>query len=502
MNEKSAVGTHGVGFIRGAASLCRALSSLLRISFLKFAKFWPVVVLAISAAHAAEFKAIDPFERIRQPKPVVVPDKKPPKEQKESDVPTSRFPVQLNQPSQAGSEPVEPAPEVKPVAKPETKAQPAVRVTGRLQVDLRSISKGEGDEDLPGLTLFDVRRARVDVKGALSPNIKHKMSIELVDTVKVIDAYLDIAKDETEELTLRAGQFSYPIPSENVGSNRYYEFLEASFLGGALSGSRDRGLSVLGNQLEKRFYYSVSLVNGTGVKRPDANKNMDYVLQFQALPLSSKEEGLHVWVGGAYATGTRESSVKETLEILPETESALSLFKVDLPNDKPYVRTRMSFDAKLLYQSLTLAAEYIEGDYTYESKVAVTGGYAMVGYFLTGEQRSVVDGFFDRQSVIDPVTSPTGKGAWELAFRYSWFTVGENFFVDDGLYAGWQMVDDAKNARSGTAQTYAVNWYPTKQTRLMLNWVRTATLNYDMESEILIPFRKESTWLLRGQIEF
>jgi len=509
MNEMSAVDAHGVGFIRGAATVGRVLSWFFRISFLKFAKFGPVAVLVVSAAHGAEFKAIDPFERIRQPKPVAVPDKKPPKEQKEQkepEAPASRFPAQLTRPAQASPEPAEPAPEVKPIAKseskPDAKSQPAVRVTGRLLADIRSISKSQADESLPGITLFDVRRARIDVRGAMPPNIKHKVSFDLVETVKVKDAYIDVASDEAEDLKLRAGQFQTAIPGENVESSLNYEFIEGSTLGSALTGGYDRGLSVMGNQFDKRFFYSVAATNGTGARRPDANKSMEYILQFQALPFSSKDEGLHVWAGASYSTSKRESSVKETLELLPETESAFSLFKVELPNDKPYSRSRLSVDAKLLYQSLTLAAEYLAGDYTYEQKVAVTGGYAMVGYFLTGEQRSVSEGFFDRQSVIDPVTSATGKGAWELAFRYSWFNVGDNFFQDDGLYDGWKMLDDTKNARSGTAQTYAVNWYPTKQTRLMLNWVRTATLNYDTESEILIPFKKESTWLLRGQIEF
>ena len=341
-----------------------------------------------------------------------------------------------------------------------------------------------------------MRRARFDVKGKMAPGIRHKFSVELVDSVKVKDAYIDLTLND--KMKLRAGQFSYPYSLENSGSSRYYEFLETSIMGETLSASRDRGLALIGSEFDKRLFYTAAVMNGTGYKRPDANKNMDYVGQLQFKGFENPDEHLVLWVGGSYATGNRDSSVSESVEIAPETESTMTIFAVDLPEGVAYTRTRYAVDAQAVFGSIYLGAEYLKGEYTFLRKASVAGGFVMASYFLTGEQRNIEEGLIERQPVINPVDKG-GMGAWEVAVRYSWFDTDATFFEAESLVEGWEAIDAASNALNGIAWSVGVNWYPTKKTRMMFNYTNTQAFAADVEAGL---FASEAAFMVRAQIEF
>lgn len=461
-------------------------------------------VLLVPVSHAAESSRYqDPFERLRVPATTrAIPTVDP----RNGATPQNAGNSQSNHSAPVHEPPKLDAPA--PIKKTEiTASEPNIKITGRLQIDARRINSEtiDGDNVVPyKSTFFDIRRARVDVKGMLTPSIKHKFSIELVDSVKVKDAYLELAW-QSSDTRIRAGQFSYPFSSENLISNRYYEFLEAATISDTLSPSRDRGIALVGKHFDNKLFFNLSLLNGTGSNRPGKNEEFDYVVQAEALPVSRNDGNIKLWIGGAYATGKRVASVKEEIAVAPESQSGLNLFAAELPADVEYTRQRQAVDAKLLMHSLFVGAEVLTTTYTFEQPAKITGGYIMAGYFLTGEQRQIEEGLIERQPVINPITTDSGWGAWEIAVRYSWFTMDNNFFVKDSLFTDWNKgndVDPAKMAATGSAWSYAVNWHPTKHTRMMFNWIESKAYTGEQESAPSILLARETAILVRGQIEF
>jgi phosphate-selective porin OprO/OprP len=101
----------------------------------------------------------------------------------------------------------------------------------------------------------------------------------------------------------------------------------------------------------------------------------------------------------------------------------------------------------------------------------INGGYAYVSYFLTGEHR-----VYNRQSASFDRLSPyenffrvrdedgcvqMGKGAWEVAYRYSWVTLDD---PASGLTTkgGWAI-----------DHTIGLNWYLNPYLRIMWNYVHS-----------------------------
>jgi phosphate-selective porin OprO/OprP len=82
------------------------------------------------------------------------------------------------------------------------------------------------------------------------------------------------------------------------------------------------------------------------------------------------------------------------------------------------------------------------------------GAYVQAGWFLTGESRSFSGGTFGRTK--PKANYGAGKGAWEVALRYSTVDLG-----DAGVAGGEQ-----------SDVTAALNWYLNPVARLMLNYVR------------------------------
>ncbi len=106
------------------------------------------------------------------------------------------------------------------------------------------------------------------------------------------------------------------------------------------------------------------------------------------------------------------------------------------------------------------------------------GGYLEAGYFFGDNHRrfKTSDGSFDRQKPKDVWGKDGGKGAWEIAFRYSTIDL-----TDETLTGGEE-----------DNWTLGLNWYPNPATRLMINFVHADVDNVG-EAEFL---------LVRWQVDF
>jgi phosphate-selective porin OprO/OprP len=83
------------------------------------------------------------------------------------------------------------------------------------------------------------------------------------------------------------------------------------------------------------------------------------------------------------------------------------------------------------------------------------GGYAEVGYFLTGETRGYKSGVFDRTKVLNPVTEG-GAGAFQINLRYDHLDLVDQVIVG-GKQQGYQA---------------SLIWIPQDHVRFLLNYGR------------------------------
>jgi phosphate-selective porin len=73
---------------------------------------------------------------------------------------------------------------------------------------------------------FDIRRARIDLKGSVTPFFSYRLQADLVDKPKMIDAYGEIKLADYFSVTV--GQFKIPFSMENLTSSNKLEMIDRS----------------------------------------------------------------------------------------------------------------------------------------------------------------------------------------------------------------------------------------------------------------------------------
>ncbi|MDO9339347.1 MAG: porin, partial [Bacteroidales bacterium] len=90
---------------------------------------------------------------------------------------------------------------------------------------------------------FDIRRARLDLRGSLTPYFSYRLQADLAEKPKMIDAYGEIRLADYFSIT--AGQFKIPFSLENLASSNKLDMIDRSQVVEALVA---RGKDVIGNQ--------------------------------------------------------------------------------------------------------------------------------------------------------------------------------------------------------------------------------------------------------------
>lgn len=167
---------------------------------------------------------------------------------------------------------------------------PAIRVSGYLQVDFLAPL----DDDESRHADFSVRRARLQVAGALDEHVDWTVSAEVSTTPVLRDAYIRLRY--WPAMTVRVGQTVMPYGQEQTQlSSNALPFTERVSL--ALVASRDLGI-VVSN--ERPFFgwlsYAVGIANGTRQNTVDDNRAKDAMLRLTATPAAIP--GLRVGING------------------------------------------------------------------------------------------------------------------------------------------------------------------------------------------------------------
>jgi phosphate-selective porin OprO and OprP len=233
---------------------------------------------------------------------------------------------------------------------------------------------------------FDIRRARLDLKGSITPYFSYRVQADLSGSPKLIDGYGEIKLADYFMIT--AGQFKIPFSLENLASSNKLESIDRAQVVEALvarskdaignQNGRDIGIQISGTFLKIKdlplFEYRVGIFNGSGINVADtANSAKDVVVRLIASPI----KGLSF--GGSYYNGWDKA-------IKPDEAG------------ESQTRNRLGFEASYVTDRLSLKGEYISGKDGITSR---EGWYAQAGYFIISKKLQVL-GKYD---VYDPNTS-------------------------------------------------------------------------------------------------
>jgi len=221
---------------------------------------------------------------------------------------------------------------------------------------------------------FDVRRARLDIRGNVAAPLEYRIHLEFANSARVLDA--NINWKIKPNLALMAGQYKIPFSLENPYNPNALEMIENSLVithlvnyqdvSGISANGRDVGLSLNGSFLQRDGFslitYYFGVFNGSGINiAADTNKAKDFSGIFSVNPFK------HLTFAYSHYNGTAGTIAADG-------------------TDNTFSRVRNGVGAKYDNNSLLVRSEYIRGktdDFKSE------GAYAVVAYYVLPKLQAV-----------------------------------------------------------------------------------------------------------------
>jgi len=258
---------------------------------------------------------------------------------------------------------------------------------------------------------FDIRRARLDFKGSISPYFGYRLQPDFAGTstgafAKLLDAYAEVRLADYFNLTI--GQQKIALSYENQISDNKSESIDRSQVVEALVA---RGKDVIGNhngrdigiQANGSLFaingrplldYYVGLYNGAGVNvAVDNNLSKDVAARLFLHPMAGLDLGASYYDGvGNYLVNSTDKATRNK------------------------GRTRVGAELSYAWQNLSLYGEYIKGK---DNVINKAGYYVHVGYFVLPQKFQVV-GKYDNY---DPNQDKTDDAL-------TVYTIGLNYYFN------------------------------------------------------------------------
>lgn len=358
---------------------------------------------------------------------------------------------------------------------------PTANFSGRLQLDsswtVHDANRSPRLEDQA-----DIRRLRLQAKGELLPDLKYTLQAETKpERPELLDALVDYRG--IEHLRLRAGHMHEYNGLEALTSNRSLIMMERAEAVTTFRPRRSLGIGVEPHGDAWRLQLGL-FGDDINAATPD-NGGVSLEARGYVLPVDLEER---VFFLGATArtrtqlSGNRVRFAARGASAFPE---ATLIDTGWIQNVDSYDTYSAEFFAQYAPWSLTGEYHWNDISRTGQPDARHEGGYLTASWFLTGEHRhfSSTRGRLTHPLPHNPfsLSSFSGTGAWELAVRHQ--------FLD---------LDDA-NIRGGTLQatTAGLNWYPTDDLRIMLNYTRNR-----LNRSARIPQAEPHYLALRAQWDF
>ena len=253
---------------------------------------------------------------------------------------------------------------------------------------------------------FDIRRARLDVKGTISPYWSYRVQFDLAGTPKLIDAYAELKLNDYFNFTI--GQAKIPFSLENLTSSNKLELIDRSQavealvargkdVGGNQNG-RDIGIQLGGTILKLKdrpiVDYRLGIYNGSGINAADLNEKKDFATRLILHPVVGLDISAALYNGSRYIAEVKTGTVVTTAA-------------------KNVDRNRYGFDLNYDLKDLAIRGEYIHGT---DDLIDREGYYFQAGYYFLQKKLQLIAkyDFYD-----------TDKA--KAANASTWYVFGANF---------------------------------------------------------------------------
>ncbi len=323
------------------------------------------------------------------------------------------------------------------------------------------------------------RRGRIKFDGVAHELIEWDFDCELIagNNVAFDDLWVGLMNLPVVG-NARAGHVKIPMGIESMTSNRAFTFVERAAIFDAFMPEYGPGILLFDSYQDAKFTWAACLhrLDPTGNGTDSGDGQLNGTLRISSLLYGGPESRHFLHAGAAYSIrDDRDGAVR--FRARPEWRDTTNVATL---NNRFVDTGNISADGFNLYQgelvwvagALSLQSEYVRADVNADTGTeSFSGGYAMVSYFLTGESRSY-DKRTGRMGRVTPIENfflarkgpnqsrqvgAFGRGAWELAGRYSWVDL------------------DSENVRGGVLEnaTFGVNWYWNYNFRMQMNYVHT-----------------------------
>jgi phosphate-selective porin OprO and OprP len=331
---------------------------------------------------------------------------------------------------------------------------------GRLQIDAGTISRPDGVTDKSTGFSSEMRRAYIGFDGSLPGGFGYRAEIDVAGSgsVDVTDFYLTYAP--SKEVTLTLGQHKPFWSMEEMTSDLFTSFTERAAMNNAFGNERRLGASLAWAKGPVLVQAGMFTDNLNDLNASDENNSWSADGRVVFMPKLGDAQ-LHLG-GSVHHRELEDSSSGVRYRVRPLIHSPDIRF-IDTGVINATAETSYGLEFAYLSGRFHAASEgrWQKVDRLGGPNPTFFGGYAEVGYFLTGgDTRGYKGGVFDRTKPKNPV-GKGGVGAIEVNLRYDRLDLSDAGIVG-GKQAGYQI---------------ALVWTPTDYTRFMLNYGRMEYTN-------------------------
>jgi phosphate-selective porin OprO and OprP len=339
---------------------------------------------------------------------------------------------------------------------------------GRIQYDAGWVETPDGVADRGLGFASEARRIRIGAEGTIPGGFGYKVEVDFADNeVEITDAFLSYKASKTLGITL--GQHNNFQSLEELTSSRFISFLERAAFTDAFNFERRVGLSATftdGDLIAQAGVFTDNIEDLSNAQDAaglgDENNAAGIDGRLVYAPKMGKAQ-LHLGASAHHRDNgdTAASGPPTRYRQRPLVHTTNSRF-LATPNLRVDSETSYGVEAALIRGPFHAAGEahWLKAD-TLTAGLSPTffGGYAELGWFVTGETRGYKSGRFDRTKVLNPV-GDGGLGAFQINLRYDHLDLTSGGIVG-GRQAGYQA---------------SLLWIPQDHVRFLLNY---AWLDYE-----------------------
>lgn len=172
----------------------------------------------------------------------------------------------------------------------------------------------QGDSRFTKNDRFLLRRARINVQGGFLEEFDFRVELDLGGTGSALRAQMTdgyVQWNASKTFAVRFGQFKTPFGFEQLVSDPVLFTIERALANDRLTISRQLGLQLSANTVDKRVTATAGLFNGNGVNNGlNDNEDFVYVARLAAVPVQTKYAGQEVkWSAGFNAYASQDTAL-------------------------------------------------------------------------------------------------------------------------------------------------------------------------------------------------